>query len=99
MVFLFASLLRDQKSVQLRDKPFAGLVMGESMVSGRWDHRCLSMFWSIKDSELVNLLRPSDLVGFRLGHRVGRYSVLQSLSIKIKFLWVFGVFIRLSLLE
>ena len=59
----------------------------------------LSLFWSIKDSELVNSLRPSDLFGSRLGHRVGRYSVLRSLSIKIRFLWVVGVSIRLSLFE
>ena len=29
---------------------------------------CVSLFWSIKDLEYVNLLRPSDLVRARLGH-------------------------------
>ena len=73
------------KSVQLSDKPFAGLIMGETMVSGRGTTIRLSLFWSIQDSEFVNSLGLSDLVGSRLGHRIGRYSVLRSLSIKIKF--------------
>ena len=36
---MFVSLLRDRKSVQLSDKPFAGLFMDEPLISGRWDHR------------------------------------------------------------
>ena len=38
-VFLFASLLRDQKALDWVHKPFAGLCMGEAMVSSHWEYR------------------------------------------------------------
>ena len=50
MVFLFAKLFRDQNSVQLSDKPFAGLIMGSLWFLVVGTTVRLFLFWSIKDS-------------------------------------------------
>ena len=70
---------------------FVGLFMGDSLVPGHWVLRSFFPIWSIKDSKLINLLRPRGLVGSRVGHRVGWYSVHSSLFMKIGFLgsWSF----------
>ena len=40
MVFLVSCEIKKKRSIEfIFYKPFAGLFMGESMVSGRWDHR------------------------------------------------------------
>ena len=58
----------------------------DSWVPGRCVLRPFVPIWSIKDSELINLFRPRDLVGFRLGNRVSCYSVRSPLFINIRFL-------------
>ena len=39
MVFLFASLLREQKAFDKREQTVRWFLYGQSMISGRWEHR------------------------------------------------------------
>ena len=61
-------------------KAFVGLFIGDfGFLIVSYSVR-LSLLWSFKNSDKVNLLCPSNLVGSRLGHRVGRNSVCLDLT-------------------